>query len=344
MQMTGNVLSYCVMNFWISLSKMTQAASWVKGGLLGGAILCLASSAFAMRERAYYELIIKSLPFGAMADEEMADADEVVATPEEIQEESNKIQLCAMTITPDGRTAVGLIDNGTNPPAYITLFDGDEANGLELLLSDLDGEFATFRRAGITFTLGLGLGLMETITPELLAQRKLEAEEEEFIEAEKERKKPNSLAEQLIAMQMSFPPDMEAPPLPIPLGNAEEFTKEFNPDKVEGEPQTDQEFLIKAGVAEMKEAIATGESPQDYLKRLVAHRQEEVKRQQQEKEAARAALEAEIATGTLSADAEAVLRRQTNIELMKKGVVPLSPVDDLTEAEQAEINAALEQL
>lgn len=333
------------MNFWLSFGETSHPALWLKRALLGCALVFLASSASAMRERAYYELIIKSLPFGDMADTQMNDsADDIVATPEEIQEESNKIQLCAMTITPDGRTAVGLIDNGTNPPAYITLFDGDEANGLELLVSDLDEEFATFRRSGITFTLGLGLGLLETITPELLAQRKLEAEEAEIAEEEKKRKKPNSLAEQLIAMQMSFPPDMEAPPLPIPIGSPEEFTKKFDPEKVESDPQTDQEALIQAGVAELKEAIATGESPQEYLQRLVAHRQEEVKRQQQEKAAAREALEAEIATGTLSEDAEAMLRRQTNIELMKKGVVPLSPVEDLTEEEQAEINAALEKM
>lgn len=314
--------------------------------LLGcAALLCSAPLSASLRERAYYELIISSLPFGAMADAQMTDAaGDEVATPEEIEEESNKIQLCAMTITPDGRTAVGLIDNGTDPPAYITLFDGDVANGLELVLSDPDEEFATFRRDGITFTLGLGLGLLETITPELLAQRKQAAQEEEIAAEEAERRKPNSLAEQLIAMQMSFPPDMEAPPLPIPLGDAEAFTKEFNPDKEVSEPQTDQEALVQAGVAELKEAIKTGETPQEYLKRLVAHRQEEVKRQQAEKEAARAALEAEIATGTLSADAEAALRRQTNIELMKKGVVPLSPVEDLTEAEQAEIDAALEQM
>lgn len=312
---------------------------------MAGVALLLASALPAMRERAYYELIITALPFGAMADAQSTESPgELAATPEEVQEESNKIQLCAMTITPDGRTAVGLIDNGTNPPAYITLFDGDTANGLELLLSDPDEEFATFRRDGITFTLGLGLGLLETITPELLAKRKQEAQTEELEQAEAERKKPNSLAEQLIAMQMSFPADMEAPPLPIPLGDAATFTKKFDPDKEAGEPQTDREALVQAGVAELEEAVKTGETPQEYLKRLVAHRREEVKRQQAEKEAAREALEAEIATGTLSADAEAALRRQTNIELMKKGVVPLAPVDDLTEAEQAEINAALEQM
>ncbi len=91
---------------------------------------------------------------------------------------------------------------------------------------------------------------------------------------------------------------------------------------------------------ELKEAVAAGESPQDYLKRLVEHRQKEVRRQQEEKRAAEATLKAELSADGLSKDDEAYIRRRTNIELMKKGVVPLSPVNDLSPAEQAEIDAA----
>ncbi|MBQ9694618.1 MAG: hypothetical protein IJV69_07670 [Kiritimatiellae bacterium] len=297
---------------------------------------------FAPRPKAYYELIIASEPFGPMAPEEVAGAEEVLQQdPEKVKEESEKIQLCAMTYTPDGRTAVGLIDNGTNPPGYITLFDGDESNGLTMVLSNLDEEYATFTRDGVMFTLKLGLGLMETITPELLAQRQEEAAIAEEEQAEIERKRPNSLAEQLIAMQMSLPPDVEAPPLPIPIVDTEAFVKEFDPNKERSEPETETEALIQAGVAELNEAVATGETPQEYLKRLVEHRRKEVKRQQEEKAKAQKELDEQLASGTLSEEAEAYIRRRTNIELMKKGVVPLTPVDDLTEEEQAEIDAAL---
>ncbi len=306
------------------------------------AIVSFADAMVPLREKAYYSLIISREPFGKNATlEELATETPPEQDPVKVQEESNKIQLCAMTITPDGRTAVGLIDNGIQPPAYLTLFDGDSSNGLELLISDLDEEFATFRRDGITFTLGLGLGLIETITPELLKQRKAEEEDALAAEEERERRRPNSLAEQLIAMQMSLPPDMEAPPLPIPLGDVEMFTREFDPDKERGEPQTETEAIIQAGVSEMKEAIATGESPQEYLQRLVEHRQKEVERQKEEKNAAKKALEETLASGNYTADDEVFLRRRANIELMKKGVRPLSPVDDLTESEQSEINAAL---
>ncbi len=298
-------------------------------------------NAAGLGERTRYDVIIAREPFGPMAAESATEqAEEVAQDPQKVQEESNKIQLCAMTVTPDGRTAVGLIDNGSNPPAYLTLFDGESANGLELVLSDLEEEFATFCRDGITFTLRLGLGLVETITPEVLAQRKAQEAEDAEQAAEAERKKPNSLAEQLIAMQMSLPPDVEAPPLPIPIGDAEQFTKAFDPNKPETEPKTEQEALIKAGVEELKEAVAAGESPQDYLRRLVEHRQKEVQRQQEEKRAAEAALKEELASGSLSEADEAYIRRRTNIELMKKGVVPLSPVNDLSPEEQAEIEAA----
>lgn len=295
------------------------------------------------KTKAYYELIITAEPFGPMAAE--VDINEEALseqTLERMQEESSKIQLCAMTYTPDGRTAVGLIDNGTNPPGYITLFDGDCVNGLTMVLSDLEKEYATFQRDGVTFTLKLGLGLMETITPELLAQREVEQEEALSQEAEKERKRPNSLAEQLIAMQMSLPPDVEAPPLPIPNVATEDFVRKFNPDKETNAPETDTEALIQAGVEELNDAIATGESPQAYLKRLVEHRQQEVKRQQEEKALAQEALTQQLSEGNLSEETKTYLSRRANIELMKKGVVPLTPVDDLTQEEEAEINSALE--
>ena len=305
------------------------------------AAAALAQGAWEPRAREHYALIIDKEPFGPMAAETAGGEAVPEATPEQVREESNKVQLCAMTVTPDGRTAVGIIDNGANPPVYITLFDGESSNGLELIVSDLDREFATFRRDGITFTLGLGLGLLETITPELLAQREAEAQELAANDEERKRKSANSLAEQLIAMQMSLPPDVEAPPLPIPHGDAAAFTKEFDPNKARSEPQTETEALVQAGVEELKAAVAAGESPQDYLRRLVAHRQQEVQRQQAEKQAAQNALDQELAAGGLSESDAAYLRRRTNIELMKKGVVPLTPVNDLSDSERAEIEAAL---
>lgn len=294
--------------------------------------------------KARYQPIIDCLPFGAMAQEIEPDAPPEIPQidPELVKEESSKIQLCAMTWTPDGRTAVGLVDNGVEPAAYITLFDGDVCNGLTLILSDLNEEYATFERDGITFTLKLGLGLIETITPGLLAQREEEAIIAEEEAAEIQRKRPNSLAEQLIAMQMSLPPDIEAPPLPIPMGEVEDFTREFDPNKERGEPQTEEEALIQAGTEELKAAAAAGESPQEYLKRLVEHRQKEVERQQSEKKRAQEDLDAAIASGRHSEEDIAELRRQLNIDLMKRGVVPLNPVNDLSEEEQAEIDAALE--
>lgn len=291
-----------------------------------------------------YKPIIDCLPFGEMAvDVDPNEPPPVVQQdPELVKEESSKIQLCAMTWTPDGRTAVGLVDNGVEPAAYITLFDGESSNGLTLVLSNLTEEYATFERDGITFTLKLGLGLIETITPDLLAQREEDAIIAEEEAAEIERKRPNSLAEQLIAMQMSLPPDIDAPPLPIPMGDVEDFTREFDPNKERNEPQTETEALIQAGTDELKAAAEAGESPQDYLKRLVEHRKKEVERQQSEKKRAQEDLDAAIASGRHTEEEIEVIRRELNIDLLKRGVVPLNPVDDLSDLEQAEIDAALD--
>ncbi|MEG1932959.1 MAG: hypothetical protein RR133_00035 [Kiritimatiellia bacterium] len=296
------------------------------------------NAAYVRHGKEYYKVILTAKPFGEMA----ANAETTSATldPVKVEEESNKIQLCAMTITPNGRTAVGLIDSGITPQGYIVLFDGESSNNLEMILSDYEGEFATFRRDGVTFTLKLGMGLIETVTPETLAAK--EAEEAKKA-AEKAQQEPrhNSLAEQLIAMEMSLPPDVEAPPLPLPIGDPELFVKKFDENKEESEPATESEAIVKAGVEELKTAIANGETPQSYLKRLTEHRQKEVERQQSEKKQAQEALQAKLEQNEVSADDEAYIRRRTNIELIKKGVVPLSPVNDLSEAEQSEINAAI---
>ncbi len=304
---------------------------------------CIALPAFAHKPQSYYQPIIDALPFGPMATH-VASTEAQEEIPQEIVEElSNEVSLCAMTITPDGRVAVGLIDKALNPPAYIVLFDNDINNGLELVYSDYDTEVATFKREGVLFSLQLGLGLIETITPQTIANRKAQDEKKQIEEAAK-RPPPNSLAEQLISMQMSLPPDIEAPPLPIPMGDPEIFTRSFDPNREQREPETEEEAIVQAGVEELKAAVAAGETPQDYLKRLVEHRQKEVERQQEEKRLAQETLDAQLAEGHFSQEDETYIRRRTNIELIKKGVVPLSPVEDITEEEEKEINAALDAL
>ena len=173
----------------------------------------------AGRPKHYYQPIIDAAPFGAMAPDPPALDDTPVQDPQKVLEESSKIQLCAMTVMPAGRTAVGLIDNDGSQPSYLVLFDSDSSNGLKLIFSDYDREIATFERDGTMFTLQLGLGLVETITPALLEAREAEAAQL-AAEEQSRRPPPNSLAEQLIAMQLSLPPDVEAPPLPIPIGDA----------------------------------------------------------------------------------------------------------------------------
>lgn len=292
-----------------------------------------------------YECIIQAKPFGEIASAQSETDTQVVETlitSEEVEEEANKLSLCAMTIMPDGEAAVGLIDNGVQPPANLLLKQGERSNDLEVLLVDYDNEIATFQRGEITFTLKYGAGLIETVTPESLAEERRLKEEAALAEEEtaiNKRPRYNSIAEQLIAMQMSLPPNVEAPPLPIPRGDIASLTKKFYEDEEgedESEPQTEMEAIVKEGVEEMKASAQEGETAQSYLQRLTEHRQQEVERQKEEQEAARQTLQEQIIEDEESAE---YIRRRTNIELIKKGVVPLNPVTLTTEEEQELIDA-----
>lgn len=315
--------------------------------IVGGVCWCgLASMVLGGQGHAFsrYELIIAKEPFGAMAADapaEGASAPMTAEQEEQVNQIVQQISLCAMTIMPDGRTAVGVIDSSQQPVAYTVLFDGDEYRGLSVVFSDYEEELATFEKDGLAFTLKLGKGLVETVTAESLeAERAAKAlAEAEVAEPEPERRPFNSPAEQLIAMQMSLPPNIEAPPLPMIVGDVAQLTKKFDETRADDEePQDDLDEVVKAGVEELKAAAQEGESAQSYIQRLTEHRQQEVKRQQEEQAVAQQVLEEEEAQAATDEDAE-YLRRRTNIELIKKGVVPLDPVE-LTHEEEKELSEA----
>ncbi len=293
-----------------------------------------------------YQSIIEAKLFGEIAaveDDAQANQKPVnEATPEEVKQEAEKLTLCAMTIMPDGRAAVGLIDAGVQPAASLLLYQGDKANGLEVVIVDYASEIATFKRGEILFTLKYGAGQIETITQEMLDEKRAQ-ETAALAKAKHDPKKPryNSLAEQLIAMEMSLPPDVQAPPLPIPAGV--DLTKPFDPDaaKPQADPesqpaQAELDDIVQAGMAELKDAKLAGESPQSYIERLSAHRAKEFERQQAEKAQAKQDIEDALANQSLSEADRDYIKRRTNIELIKKGVVPLENIE-LTKEEEKEL-------
>lgn len=274
----------------------------------------------------HYQVIIDRMPFGAMASGVQSEADtpedmQFVAA-EEVQQLAAKLTMCAMSIMPDGRYAVGIIDSSVTPAVSHILSQGDgPVEGITLDLVDIESKVATFSKDGITFSLKLGVGIVETLTEETLAEEQRKREEEAAaLAAAKPR--PNTLAEQLLRMQTSVPPDVEAPPLPIIQGDMASLTKPFDPDQEKKEPEDEHDEIVQQGLEELKASVKAGETPQQYFERLQAHNREEARRQQAEKRAA-AELEKELAKNLETEQERADLRRRINIELLKKGVVPL---------------------
>jgi len=118
---------------------------------------------------AYYQPILDRMPFGAMPvvdplaaeGQTSATATEAEAAAEQ-QALANNITMSAVNITPQGHTAVGFTDRSVNPPASYYLRVGDRANGWTVKSADFDDEIATIEKDGVTITLKLGEGLVET--------------------------------------------------------------------------------------------------------------------------------------------------------------------------------------
>ncbi len=298
----------------------------------------------AGRPFAPYQVIIDRQPFGPMAPDPAPPGTEPAgpapdfAATEEVQQLAGKLVMSAMITLPGGQTAVGVTDTTRSPSVSHLIAQGDPpVDGITLELVDFTDKIATFSKSGITFSLRLGSGIVETLTPELLARR----EQQRLAEAAaREPPKPryNSLAEQIIAMQMSVGPDVEAPPLPIITGDLAALTKPFDPERPPEAPQTETDHLVAQGIEELRRSVEAGETPQQYIDRLQTHQRAEAQRQQQEKKIA-AEAEKELLKNARTAADEARIRRRMNIELLKKGVTPLEPIT-LTPEEDRELKEA----
>lgn len=293
------------------------------------------------QERSFspYQVIIDRMPFGAIEAEASADAlDQAGPPPEfvasqEVQQMAAKLVMSTIAMMPDGRPAVGVTDASQSPAvSHILVVDDPPVGGLTLELVDFTGMVATFSKGGVPFSLKLGSGIVETMTPESLAA----AEKQRLEEAEAAAKpRANSLAEQLLRMQLSVGPDVEAPPLPMISGDLASLTKPFDPERKNEAPKDEIDEIVAQGIEQMRQSEAAGETPQQYLERLQAHQKAEALRQQEEKKAALSD-EKELIKHARSEEEEEQIRRRLNIELMKKGVTPLEPVD-LTPEEEKEI-------
>ena len=127
------------------------------------AAACLLPAAETPRER--YQPIIDAKPFGDIAN---LSPDALAALQEEQQQKeeiAKKFRMCGITDMPDGSRKIAFIDETDGQPASYILGIGETQNGFTLLVADYEAERATLSKDGLTFTLGLGKGLIEDTPP-----------------------------------------------------------------------------------------------------------------------------------------------------------------------------------
>ena len=126
-------------------------------------------AAFALPEaptREHYQPIVDAKPFGDVAKQVSAEEAARAAEEQKQKEEiAQKFRMVGITDYPDGTRKIAFLDETQGVASYL-LGIGESENGFTLVEADYDAEWATLTKDGLTFTLGLGKGLIEKPDPE----------------------------------------------------------------------------------------------------------------------------------------------------------------------------------
>ena len=126
-------------------------------------------AAFALPEappREHYQPIVDAKPFGDVAKQVSAEEAAKAAEEQKQKEEiAQKFRMVGITDYPDGTRKIAFLDETQGVASYL-LGIGESENGFTLVEADYDAEWATLTKDGLTFTLGLGKGLIEKPDPE----------------------------------------------------------------------------------------------------------------------------------------------------------------------------------
>jgi len=146
-------VAVCALTACVSFASLTQADD----------------SPYRLPPFAYYQPILDRMPFGAMpavappvSPEQVAAAVTEAEVAAEQQALAKQVTMSAVNITPKGHTTIGFTDRSVNPPASYYLRVGESAGGWTVKDADFDDELATLEKDGVTITLKLGEGLVET--------------------------------------------------------------------------------------------------------------------------------------------------------------------------------------
>jgi len=143
--------------------------------ILSAVALCVAAcfakpdvGAYAKPDFSAYQPILDRMPFGvlpeAVATPTLPTADEM-KTKREAEMLARQVNMSAVNIMPDGRTAIGFTDLSAKPPVNHYLHVGESSDGWTVVDADYDEETATIRKGDVEVVLQLGKGLVEPAAP-----------------------------------------------------------------------------------------------------------------------------------------------------------------------------------
>jgi len=141
--------------------------------ILSVVALCIATcyakpdaGAYAKPDFGTYQPILDRMPFGAPSDTTSNLGP--VSNPEEQRRQealARQINMSAVNIMPDGRTAIGFTDLSAKPPVNHYLHIGESSDGWTVVDANYDEETATIKKGEVEIALKLGKGLIESPAP-----------------------------------------------------------------------------------------------------------------------------------------------------------------------------------
>ena len=129
-----------------------------------------ATDSYAPPPFGHYQPILDRMPFGSLPTNfgqvpvDPAAAQTAAQLQAEQQKLAKQINMSAVNITPEGKTAIGFTDLSAKPPVNYYLLVGTSADGWQVISADYDDEVATLEKDGVSITLQLGKGLVDPST------------------------------------------------------------------------------------------------------------------------------------------------------------------------------------
>lgn len=206
---------------------------------------------------------------------------------------ASQLTLCAINRTLAGTVAVGLVDRSVTPPHNYYLDVGETENGLTVVTADFDAEVAVIEKEHYPVTLHLNSGPGAGGAPVVASEQSAiaVAANDGSLEtplAPPEAEPPHkqafsSCTEQLLAMELSVPAGVSAPPLPYDEGMEGDVGKALNQVIVIEADDTEAVAALKENIGlakeELRSHLQNGGSFKSYLQVLKDRREEEIARQ-----------------------------------------------------------------